>query len=126
MDVMTRNKIPIKKTYENIAQKFLLSYEQLLRDSLKSYLLTRKQELMNERFAILSRYTITNVNELEEKIKQGILVEHPSWEDLIDLKNLETEIQGIQYDIGTIMHHMNNGILYLLFQNIAMMVVKRM
>jgi hypothetical protein len=41
------------------------------------------------------RRTVTNVNELEEKIKQGILVEHPSWEDLIDLKNLETEIQGI-------------------------------
>lgn len=95
MDVMTRNQIPIRKAYENLAQKFVLSYEQLLRDSLKSYLLTRKQELMNERFEILSRYTITNVNELEEKIKQGILDEHPSWEDLIDLKNLETEIQGI-------------------------------
>ncbi|MEN8220422.1 MAG: hypothetical protein ABFS56_29555 [Pseudomonadota bacterium] len=92
---MTRNQIPIRKAYENLAQKFVLSYEQLLRDSLKSYLLTRKQELMNERFEILSRYTITNVNELEEKIKQGILDEHPSWEDLIDLKNLETEIQGI-------------------------------
>ncbi len=102
MDVMTRNKIPIRKTYENIAQKFVIFYEQLLRDSLKSYLLTRKQELMNERFEILSRYTVTNVTELEEKIKQGILVEHPSWEDLIDLKNLETEIQGIQDDIGSL------------------------
>jgi hypothetical protein len=57
MDVMIKNQIPIRKTYENLAQKFVLSYEQLLRDSLKSYLLTRKQELMNERFEILSRYS---------------------------------------------------------------------
>ncbi len=57
---------------------------------------------MNERFEIISRYTVTNVNELEEKIKQGIVKEHPSWEDLIDLRNLEGEIQGIQYDIGNL------------------------
>jgi hypothetical protein len=93
-------KAPIRETYENIAQKFLLSYEQLLRDSLKSYLLARKKELMNERFEILSRYAVINVNELEEKIKQGVLAEHPSWEDLIDLRNLEREIQGISNDIG--------------------------
>jgi hypothetical protein len=101
MDVMIKNK-EIIKTYENIAQKFVISYEQLLRDSLKSYLLARKQELMNERFEILSRYTATNINELAEKIKQGIIKEHPSWEDLIDLKNLEGEIQGIQDDIGSL------------------------
>ena len=93
-------KAPIKETYENIAQKFLLSYEQLLRDSLKSYLLVRKKEFMNERFDILSKYAVTNVNELERKIKQGVVVEHPSWEDVIDLKNLETEIQGISNDIN--------------------------
>jgi len=100
MDVVTINQTLISKTYENIAQKLLISHEQLLRDSLKSYLLARKQELMNEKFEILSRYTVTNINELAEKIKQGIVKEHPSWEDLIDLKNLEEEIQGIQDDIG--------------------------
>lgn len=89
----------IRKTYENVAQKFSLSHEQLLRKSLKSYLLSRKREFMSEKFEILSRYVVTSINELEEQIKQGILPEHPSWEDLIDLKNLETEIQSIQDDI---------------------------
>jgi hypothetical protein len=101
MDVVTRNQTPIRKTYENIAQKFVISYEQLLQESLKSYWKAIKQELMTERFEILSRSTVTNVNELEEKIKQGLVQEHPSWEDLIDLRNLEREIQGIQYDIGS-------------------------
>ena len=68
----------------------------MLQESLKSYLLERKKELMNERLEMLSRYAVTNVDELETKIKPGILIEHPSWEDLIDLRNLEKEIQGIK------------------------------
>jgi hypothetical protein len=90
----------IEKTYENIAQKFFISIEQLLQESINSYLLDRKKVLMNERFEMLSRYAVTHVDELEEKIKQGLLPEHPSWEDLIDLRNLEREIQGIQDDIS--------------------------
>lgn len=70
----------IEERYKDIAQKFFISIEQLKQDSLKSYLLDRKKELMNERFEILSRYSVINVDELETKIKQGILVEHPSWE----------------------------------------------
>ncbi|WP_216092929.1 hypothetical protein [Candidatus Marithrix sp. Canyon 246] len=90
----------IEARYKDIAQKFFISIEQLKQDSLKSYLLDRKKELMNEKFEILSRYSVINVDELETKIKQGVLVEHPSWEDLIDLRNLETEIQGIKNDIS--------------------------
>jgi ribosomal protein L29 len=90
----------IEERYKDIAQKFFISIEQLKQDSLKSYLLDRKKQLMNERFEILSRYSVINVDELETKIKQGILVEHPSWEDLIDLRNLEAEIQGIKNDIS--------------------------
>jgi ribosomal protein L29 len=90
----------IEERYKDMAQKFFISIEQLMQDSLKSYLLDRKKELMNERFEILSRYAVINVDELESKIKQGVLVEHPSWEDLIDLRNLETEIQGIKNDIS--------------------------
>ncbi len=90
----------IEERYKDMAQKFFISIEQLMQDSLKSYLLDRKKELMNERFEMLSRYAVINVDELESKIKQGILVEHPSWEDLIDLRNLETEIQGIKNDIS--------------------------
>lgn len=92
--------ILIEERYKNIAQKFFISIEQLKHDSLKSYLLDRKKELMNEKFEILSRYAVINVNELETKIKQGVVVEHPSWEDLIDLRNLEAEIQGIKNDIS--------------------------
>ena len=85
----------LREKYENIAQKFSLSHEQLLRDSLRSYLLSRQREFMSERLEIFSKYRVTSIHELEEKIKQGTLPEHPSWEDLIDLNNLESEIQDI-------------------------------
>lgn len=92
--------ILIEERYKDIAKKFFISIEQLKQDSLKSYLLDRKKQLMNERFEILSRYSVINVDELETKIKQGVVVEHPSWEDLIDLRNLEAEIEGIKNDIS--------------------------
>ena len=92
----------ITETYNKVAQKFLLSHEQLQRASLISYLSARKKSLMNERFEILSRYRVTDVNEMEEKIKQGALAEHPSWEDLIDLRNIGAEIQGVADDIDSL------------------------
>lgn len=90
----------IKTKYEDLAKKFFLSYEQLLQESLKSYLFARKKDFLNERFDILLRYTVRNAGELEAKIEKGLIPEHPSWEDLIDLRNLEKEIQEIDNDIS--------------------------
>jgi hypothetical protein len=36
---------------------------------------------------------------LEEKIKSGTVPEHPAWEDLIEIKNIESEISEIESDI---------------------------
>ncbi len=40
--------------------------------------------------------------EFEEKIKGGEIPEHPAWEDLIELKNLEAEIKEIDRDIKSL------------------------
>jgi hypothetical protein len=39
------------------------------------------------------------VNELTQKITEGKAPEHPGWEDLIELKNIEEEIREIENDI---------------------------
>lgn len=39
------------------------------------------------------------MKELEEKIKGGTAPEHPAWEDLIEVKNIESEIVEIENDI---------------------------
>jgi len=36
---------------------------------------------------------VSSSKELEEAIKSGMVVEHPSWEDLIGIENLEDKIK---------------------------------
>jgi hypothetical protein len=71
----------------------------VLHESLKAYLVNRKRTYMLERLDILTRYGAISTEELENKIKIGGLPEHPAWEDLIDLKNIEAELQAIENDI---------------------------
>jgi hypothetical protein len=62
--------------------------------------LREKQRLLKiERFEILSRYRASNVEQLNQKIAEGDAPEHPGWEDLIEVKNIEQEINEIEDDI---------------------------
>ena len=65
--------------------------------------LKEKQRLLQiERFEILARYQASNVEELNHKITEGDASEHPAWEDLIEVKNIEQEINEIENDIGAL------------------------
>jgi hypothetical protein len=55
-----------------------------------------------ERFEILDRYQALNAEELNQKITEGNAPEHPGWEDLIEVKNIEQEIDEIENDIGAL------------------------
>lgn len=57
---------------------------------------------MMEKTEIMGRYNVNTLNELEEKIKKGEIAEHPAWEDLIVLENLEDLIARITEDMETI------------------------
>jgi hypothetical protein len=58
--------------------------------------------LQIERFEILARYQASNVEKLNQKIAEGDAPEHPAWEDLIEVKNIEQEINEIENDIGAL------------------------
>ena len=65
--------------------------------------LKEKQRLLQiERFEILSRYQASTEEELNQKITEGKTPEHPGWEDLIEVKNIEQEIKEIENDIRTL------------------------
>jgi hypothetical protein len=68
----------------------------LLRESLASYLRERKRLLMAERFEMLSRYGVNLPEEIKEKIEIGEIPEHPTWEDYIELTNLEDELARLE------------------------------
>jgi hypothetical protein len=74
----------------------------LLRESLTSYLRERKRLLMAERFEMLSRYAVNSPEELRERIEGGEVPEHPTWEDYIELSNLDDELAGLEDDLSSL------------------------
>ena len=54
---------------------------------------------MIDKLDMLARYDVASAEELEKKIKDGKIPEHPTWEDLILLENLEASLALIDEDI---------------------------
>ena len=78
------------------SERLRIPEETLLRESFASYLRERKRALMAERFEMLSRYGVNSPRELREKIEKGKIAEHPTWEDYIELSNLEDELAHLE------------------------------
>jgi hypothetical protein len=84
---------------EKISQKYASSAEEFIRSGVIANLKEKQRLLQIERFEILARYRASNVEELNQKIAEGDAPEHPGWEDLIEVKNIEQEINEIENDI---------------------------
>jgi len=84
---------------EKISQKYDVSPEEFIRSGIIMNLEEKKRLLLVERFGILSRYQASNTEELNQKIREGSAPEHPGWEDLIEIKNIEDTIKEIDSDI---------------------------
>ena len=87
---------------EKISEKYAVSSEEFIRSGVITNLREKKRLLQIERFEILSRYRASNVEELNQKVAEGDAPEHPGWEDLIEVKNIEQEIKEIENDIGAL------------------------
>jgi hypothetical protein len=87
---------------EKISQKYAVSAEEFIRSGVIANLKEKQRLLKIERFEILSRYRASNVEELNQKITEGDAPEHPGWEDLIEVKNIEQKIKEIENDIGAL------------------------
>ncbi len=84
---------------EKISKKYAVSTEEFIRSGVIMNLKEKQRLLQIERFEILSRYRAPNVEELNQKITEGKSPEHPGWEDLIEIKNIEEAIEEIENDI---------------------------
>ena len=84
---------------EKISEKYAPSAEEFIRSGVIMNLREKQRLLQIERFEILARYQASNVEELNLKITEGNAPEHPAWEDLIEVKNIEQEINEIENDI---------------------------
>ncbi|MBE9570571.1 MAG: hypothetical protein IMF11_08085 [Proteobacteria bacterium] len=84
---------------EKISQKYAVSAEEFIRSGIIMNLREKQRLLQIERFEILARYQASSVEELNQKVTEGKAPEHPGWEDLIEVKNIEQEIKEIENDI---------------------------
>ena len=84
---------------EKISQKYAVSAEEFIRSGVIMNLKEKQRLLQIERFEILSRYQTSNAEGLNQKITEGNAPEHPGWEDLIEIKNIQDEIKEIENDI---------------------------
>lgn len=87
---------------EELAKKYGLSAEELIREGTELALRERKKAYLRERLEILARYSVASISELEERIQRGVVPDHPAWEDLIELKNLEAEVKEIERDLRAV------------------------
>ena len=82
-------------TASQIATSLGLSESELSRQALVSFLREQKCQVMQARLDILTRYGADSLVDLESKIAQGDVVEHPAWEDLIVAENLGARLEEL-------------------------------
>jgi hypothetical protein len=82
-------------TVTQIASSLGLNEAELFRQALASFLREKKRQLLEYRLELLARYHANSPDDLEAKIVQGDVAEHPAWEDLIVIENLTTRVEEL-------------------------------
>jgi hypothetical protein len=70
-----------------------------LREGIVEYIKSKIKACMKDRLEIMSRYEVSSFNEFEKRLQEGIIPEHPGWEDLITLENLEGSINKFKKEL---------------------------
>jgi hypothetical protein len=80
---------------DEISQFVKVDRETLITRGIASLLKERKRLVLLERLQLLARHGVRSRQELEWAIQEGKVEEHPTWEDVIVLENLDAEIARI-------------------------------
>jgi hypothetical protein len=78
-----------------LAQSFGLSESELLTQALRSFLHEKRRRVLEARLELLARYQVQTLKELETRIHNSELPEHPTWEDLIVVENLTARLEEL-------------------------------
>ena len=88
------------ETVRHLSRDLGINEDTLVRESIIEYLKSRIKACMTDRLEIMSRYQISSLDELENKVQDGTIPEHPGWEDLITLENLENAINKLKMELS--------------------------
>jgi len=89
-------------TAAQIAFSLGLDEHELFRQALTSFLNEKKRQILQLRLEMLARYQADSIDDLETKIAQGTVAEHPAWEDLIVVENLGARLEELDAHLNTL------------------------
>jgi len=92
---VTVSTTPVATTTAKIASSLGLSESSLFQQALGSFLREQKRQVLQHRLDILARYGADSLADLEARIAQGMVAEHPAWEDLIVAENLTARLEEL-------------------------------
>lgn len=78
-----------------IARSLGVSENELMNRALTTYLQEQRREVLKTRLDILARYGAQSIDELEARITNDEVPEHPAWEDLIVAENLGVRLEEL-------------------------------
>jgi hypothetical protein len=84
---------------ERLSKVFGVPPEELVRKGIEEFLEAQLRVCFGEIHEIEARYEVKSGAELEKMIRKGIVAEHPAWEDLIILENLEERAKKIRKEL---------------------------
>ena len=89
---------------ERVSKVLGVPQKELVRKGLEGLLQSQLRTCSAEINEIKTKYNVKTIAELEKKIEKGTVGEHPSWEDLIVLENLEERIRNIRKELTALKH----------------------
>ena len=96
------------ETAKIVSKDLGINEDALIREGIAEYILKRIKACMRDRLEILSRYEISSIEEFEKNVHEGIIPEHPGWEDLITLENLDNSIAKLKMELTNVRNISNS------------------
>jgi len=87
---------------ERVSKALNVPPDELVRKGVEEFLEAQLRACFAEIREVEARYGVKSTGELEEKIRRGVVAEHPAWEDLIVLENLEERAEKIRKELRTL------------------------
>ena len=79
-----------------------MDINKLISEGIKSLLIQKRNDLMIYKLSVLSKYGNISKDELEHRVESGEIDEHPAWEDVIFLENIDSEMEKLDEYIENI------------------------
>jgi len=89
---------------ERVSKVLGVPPKELVRKGLEGLLEAQLRICFSEIHEIKTRYEVKSAIELGKNIERGVIAEHPAWEDLIVLENLEERAKNIRKELVSLKH----------------------